>query len=237
MPFDVPAISRRAQLAELMDEPCAEAECIRGLVDLTHVNRILLAHRPTIKWLRQFAGKVRRPLKIVDAGCGAGDMLRHIEAWALLRKIPVQLTGVDVNPSALEAARQLSSPASNIQWICSDVLTFEPDTQIDIGTSSLFTHHLSDIEIVRYLLWMERIASLGWFINDLERSLLSYYGFKMLAKLMRWHRFVQHDGPISILRSFTCQDWACYVDRAGIQPQEVKIFRSPIGRICISRIK
>lgn len=147
---DVPATSQRAQLAELMDESCAESECIRCLTDLTQVNRMLLAYRPTMKWLREVAGRAQQPLKIVDAGCGAGDMLRRIEAWASFRNIPVQLTGIGVNPSVLDAARQLSCPASHIRWICCHALTFEPGGQVDVAISSLFTHRLSDVGLFAF---------------------------------------------------------------------------------------
>lgn len=85
--------------------------------------------------------------------------------------------------------------------------------------------------------WMEETAKLGWFINDLERNPGSYYGFKMLAGLMRWHPFVRHDGPISILRSFTRSDWTRYISQARFDARQVKIFRSPIGRLCVSRVK
>jgi SAM-dependent methyltransferase len=234
---DFPAISRRARIVELMDQPCTKSECIGCLADLAEVNRMLLAYRPTIKWLRQFACAPQRPLRIVDAGCGAGDMLRRIEAWAFSRKIAVELTGIDFNRSAVEAARQLSGPDSQIRWTCCDVLAFYPGTQVDLVISSLFAHNLDDNEIVRFLQWMETIALRGWFINDLERSLRSYYCFKLLARLMRWHPFVQHDGPVSILNSFTRSDWAYYFSEAGMESQRVSVFRAPIGRICVSRVK
>lgn len=234
---DFPQVRRRAHLVELMDGPCPESECIRCLIDLNHANRVLFAYRPTLKWLRQFVGEQGQPLRIVDIGCGAGDMLRSIEGWASLQNLPVELTGIDLNPSAVKAARQLSSPDSRIRWICSEALAFEPDCQVDLIISSLFTHHLNDDEIVRFLQWMERVAIRGWLINDLERSLASYYGFKLLARLMRWHPFVRHDGSVSILRSFTFREWFEYIPRAGLNSEQVAIFRARPGRLCVSRVK
>ena len=49
---------------------------------------------------------------------------------------------------------------------------------------------------------MERHARHGWFINDLHRHPLPYHGFRLLARVMGWHRFVQHDGQVSIARAF-----------------------------------
>ena len=82
MPSDALDFSRRAQLTELMDEPCSYAELRDCLRDLMHVNRTVLTYRPTLEWLEQFAGVTNGPLHIVDVGCGAGDMLRRIEQWA-----------------------------------------------------------------------------------------------------------------------------------------------------------
>ena len=47
----------------------------------------------------------------------------------------------------------------------------------------------------------------GWFINDLSRAAIPYYFFQIFSKLARLHSFVQHDGPISIARSFVLEDW------------------------------
>jgi hypothetical protein len=54
---------------------------------------------------------------------------------------------------------------------------------------------------------MEQYAELGWFINDLSRAAIPYYSFQIFSKLARLHPFVQHDGPISIARSFVMEDW------------------------------
>jgi 2-polyprenyl-3-methyl-5-hydroxy-6-metoxy-1,4-benzoquinol methylase len=228
---------RRVLVKELMDEPCSEAECCRCLRDLSKVNRTLFVYRPTLRWLQQFTDATTRQLHIVDVGCGAGDMLRRIEQWALKKGIAVRLTGIDRNPSAVEAARRLSRSSRAIEWVNCEALKFQPGMRIDLVISSHFTHHLDDAEIIQFLQWMETVAARGWFISDLERSIASYYEFKLLAQVMRWHPFVRHDGPVSILRSFTHKDWKEYIVRAGLELRHVGIFRSWPGRLCVSRVK
>lgn len=228
------SFASRAQLAELMDEPTSYEEFRDCLHDLERVNRALSAYRPTLHWLRQFSAP---QLHIVDAGCGGGDMLRHIEEWARRRLLTVQLTGIDRNPYARRAARDFTVPSSRIQWVTSDVFSYRPAQPVDIVISSLFAHHLSDAEIVRFLRWMEQTAARGWFINDLSRSRTSYRLFKLLARAMRWHPLVQHDGPISIQRSFTAEDWRRYIAEAGLAQAPIEIFSAWPGRLCVSRIK
>jgi len=232
-----PSFTVRAHLTELMDEPSSYEEFRGCLRDLEKVNRTVLAYRPTLRWLRQFADPAAAPLSIADIGCGGGDSLRRIERWARQQNLPVRLTGIDLNPHAARAAREFTGPASRIQWITSDAFAFQPTQPIDLIVSSLFTHHLPDDEIARFLKWMEQTATRGWFINDLSRGRLSYYGFKVLARVMRWHRFVQHDGPVSILRSFTAEDWQRYIHAAGLASLPIHIQSARPGRLCVARVK
>ncbi len=235
MPPD--SFAQRAQLSELMDEPASYEEFRDCLRDLERVNRTVLSYRPTLRWLRQFAVPRPVPLHIVDVGTGGGDMLRRIETWARCRNLDVHLTGIDMNPHATRAAREFAPASSRIAWVTSDAFSFHPARPVDIVISSLFTHHLADAEIVRFLQWMEQTARRGWFINDLSRGRLSYYGFRLLARLMRWHRFVQHDGPVSIQRSFRPEDWRRLIAAAQLGPQTVHVQPAWPGRLCLARVK
>jgi len=238
MPPETLEFSRRATLTEWMDETRSYSELSACLRDLAQVNRLLFAYRPTLNWLEQFASDRVSPLHIVDVGCGAGDMLRRIHSWSLKRGIKVQLTGIDANPMAVQAAREWTAAGGQgIEWIASDAASYHPSRPIDLVISSLVTHHLSDAEIVLFIRWMEQKATRGWFINDLNRGRGSYYGFKLLASAMRWHRFVRHDGPVSIRRSFTPEDWSRYIAEAGLAAASVRIFKARPGRLCVARAK
>jgi SAM-dependent methyltransferase len=237
MPFEAPDFAERAQLSELMDEPCSYAEFRACLNDLMQVNRTVFSYRPTLNWLEQFAGGTEGPLHIVDVGCGAGDMLRRIESWAQHRRIAVCLTGIDRNPFAAQAAREFGGARSSIEWVTCEAYDYQPQAKIDLVISSLFTHHLLDAEIVGFLRWMERVTARGWFVNDLRRARTPYYSFKLLAYGMRWHRFVLHDGPVSVRRSFSPDDWRRYADEAGLDAHAVSIYTTWPGRLCVARVK
>jgi SAM-dependent methyltransferase len=235
MPSDALDFDRRAQLTELMDEPCSYTELRDCLRDLVRVNRTVFTYRPTLEWLEQFAAAGR--LHIVDVGSGAGDMLRRIEQWARTKRIAVRLTGVDRNPYAARAAREFGEQDCAIEWVTSDAYAYRPDAKIDLVISSLFAHHLEDAEIVGFLRWMEDVAARGWFVNDLRRGRVPYYAFTLLANTMRWHRFVRHDGPVSVRRSFSAEDWQRYVREAGLESKNLAIYTRRPGRLCVSRVK
>lgn len=244
VPDTVPAetldFSQRAYLDELMDGPCSYEELRDCLRDLAQCNVVTLGHRPVLQWLQQFAqnSSGEASLHIVDVGCGGGDTLRHIERWARRRNLEVRLTGIDLNPFAIRAAREFSRGESSIRWVTGDAFSYDNESNpIDLVISSLFTHHLSDAELVRFLEWMQQVARRGWLINDLLRSPKSYVLFQWLARAMRWHPFVQHDGPVSIRRAFRTQDWENYLAAAGVRSSNVEIAERFPGRLCVSRIQ
>ena len=238
-PVDFSRRADPAALPEWMDGPCTYEDFRACLLDLAQVNRLTFAYRPTLQFLDRLAAATppQTSLHIVDVGCGGGDMLRHVERWAAHRKIAVRLTGIDLNPYAARAAREFTSTASNIEWITGDAFSYAPPLGIDVVLSSLFTHHLSEPEIIHFLTWMESVARRGWFISDLCREPGPYYLFRILAKVARWHRFVQHDGPVSFRRAFRERDWERLRAAAGIQSAAVEVVRRFPAKLCVKRIK
>ena len=230
--------SRRAQLHEIMDGPC-EREMLREyLKALAQVNRWFLAMRPTLAWLDSLQlPQDRGPVRILDVGCGYGDGLRRIERWARKRGIHVQLTGLDMNPDATAIAAEATGAESEIEWVTGDVLAYVPQQRVDIVVSALFTHHLSDEDVVRFVRWMESNCAMGWFINDLSRAEASYHQFKLFTRLARLHPGVQNDGPISIARAFVASEWRALCEAAGLSAQDVTIAGWKPGRLCVSRRK
>ncbi|MGD1108204.1 MAG: methyltransferase domain-containing protein [Terracidiphilus sp.] len=241
MPFDVIDFRHRAELAELtefMDEPCSRDQLRACLRDLARLNRWFLAYRPLLDWLNTVAPpSASRPLHIVDVGCGYGDALRRIERWARTRGVAVELTGIDLNPDAVIIAAEASPPQSTIRWIATDVFAFQPEKPVHLVVSSLFTHHLTESDLIRFLQWMEFRAEFGWFINDLSRAAVPYHLLRMFSKLAGLHPFVQHDGPVSIARSFVPKDWQQMCSDAGLDLRAASIRPSWPARLCVSRRK
>jgi 2-polyprenyl-3-methyl-5-hydroxy-6-metoxy-1,4-benzoquinol methylase len=171
-------------------------------------------------------------------GCGGGDLLRAIEQSSAETGLNVKLTGVDLNPVCIDIARDFSPSESRIEWRAGNFDSFpSADEPVDLIVSSLFTHHLTDAEIIRFLRWMERSAARGWLISDLYRSRLSYAGFSVLANVARWHPFVRHDGPVSIHRGFLPRDWDAYLKAADLPKEHVQIVSHWPSRLFVSRSK
>jgi len=230
--------SRRASprtLPELMDGDCTYAEFRDCLRSLKQVNRWLFGYRPTLAWLDRLPLKSLEPLHILDVGSGGGDLLCQIANWAQRRGVAVALTGIDLNPYAARAAIETTPKNLQISWMTGDALAFRPEKPVDIIVSSLMTHHMEDEEIISLLLWMEATAQVGWFINDLERSERSSRMFGWLARIVGWHPFVQHDGPVSFQRAFRQEDWSRLLDAAGVPGMAVTLEHWQPGRLCVGR--
>jgi SAM-dependent methyltransferase len=232
--------SQRAELVELMDRPCSYEELRACLHDIARVNRLTFAYRPTISWLEELVAahpESARPLHIVDVGCGYGDTLRRIDSWAARHDVQVKLTGIDLNPDAIRAAKEATLPTQRIEWTVGDALSGAATGEIDVVVCSLLTHHLTNPQIVHFLQWMERTAQHGWFINDLHRQRVPYQLFRLLSRFTNWHPFVKNDGPVSIRRSFVVEDWQGLCATAGLDAETVSIREYRPARLCVGRTR
>jgi 2-polyprenyl-3-methyl-5-hydroxy-6-metoxy-1,4-benzoquinol methylase len=178
---------------------------------------------------------MNRPIRILDVGSGYGDGLRRVEQWARKRRINVELCGLDLNPDATTIAAKASPVESRIEWLTSDVLSYAPQQQPHLVMSSLFAHHLSDEEIVRFLRWMEQHSEVGWFINDLSREAVPYHFFRTASKSVGLHPFVQFDGPASILKAFVPADWQMLCEAAGLHVGDYVLQAFRPARLCVER--
>jgi SAM-dependent methyltransferase len=240
MPLSFPDFSKRAQLTERMDEPCSREEMRACLRDIDRLNRWTLGYLPTMNWLNDVKTTLpllRLPLSILDVGCGDGEGLRRIEQWALSQGIAVDLVGIDMNLDAAAIATEARPYWSRIRYFHGNVFAYRPQKPIHLVISSLLTHHLNDVDAVRFLQWMEKHAEIGWFINDLSRSEFAYRFIRAFSRLAWLHPFVQRDAPISIARSFVPEEWQRLCRTAGLSDRDVEIFNVRPSRLCVARRK
>jgi len=233
----MPDLRLRSNLPELMDgDDVALDDFAACMVDLATVNTLTLARGPTLAFVARAVRHSSDRLTILDVGFGAGDMLRSIARMLRSKGLRARLIGIDLNPRSAPAARSMTPDDLAIEWLTGDAYALSGDDTPDIVISSLVTHHMADAEIVRFLTWMEATARRGWFVNDLHRHALAWYGFTAMAKLAGWHRFVQHDGPLSVARSFRRPDWERLLAQAAMPTDATIRWRFPF-RYCVERAR
>jgi SAM-dependent methyltransferase len=231
-------LSRRSAETEWLDAADASPEELALVLrDLARFNGAMLGHWPVIDWLRRATKDApkKKPLTLVDVGCGYGDLLRTIRRWARKRGLTIRLIGLDLNHETIRVAQKVTDDADEIAYCVTDVFDFAPPVPIDFVVSSLVTHHMSDDLIVRFLRWMEEEARKGWLIYDLQRHRVPYHFIGLMGKLTRLHPMVIHDGRISVARSLTRAEWLARTGEAGIARDAMQLrwflFRFAIGRL------
>jgi 2-polyprenyl-3-methyl-5-hydroxy-6-metoxy-1,4-benzoquinol methylase len=223
-------LASRAIADELMDAPDLDPAIYAAVVrDLAKVNVVTMAARPTLGFLRRaLAG--RTSVRLLDVGYGDGDMLRRIAGWAARHGIAADLVGIDLNPRSEIAARADTPAGLPIRYLTGDYAD-QAGGGWDIIISSLVAHHMTHAQLVTFLRFMAAEARIGWLVNDLHRHGFAYWGFPILARLMRWHPIVRHDGTLSIARSYRPDEWPPILAEAGIAG--ARITRCFPFRLCV----
>lgn len=215
----------------------APARYAKVLADLSRINALTLAARPTLGFLdrARARGIGDKPWRILDVGFGAGDMLARIARWGDQRGVTLDLVGVDLNPkSAPVAAARLGGRA---RLITGDYQGLAGEGW-DIILSSLVTHHMTPGQRAEFLRFMEGESARGWLVNDLHRQRLPFAGYPLLATLALVDPIVRRDGQLSVGRSFRRGEWAAILSEAlPAAAADCRIFRSFPYRLCVERIR
>lgn len=201
-----------------------DAAYARVLNHLARVNRLTLAARPTLAFVRRLLERRTLgdpPLRLLDIGFGHGDMLRAIARLAHRMNRAVALTGIDLNPRSAAIAAAATGNGEPIKWLSGDYRDLAGQ-EWDVVISSLVAHHMTLAERAEFLAFMDREAHAGWIVNDLHRRRLPFIGYPLLAVLAGVDPIVRRDGQLSIARSFRREEWLAELANAGINGASVE---------------
>ncbi|CAN5381850.1 class I SAM-dependent methyltransferase [soil metagenome] len=209
--------SHRSQLPEKMDEADVPfREIHQALNELETINRLLGGYHVILNALDQLQWS-KKPVTIMDLGCGGGDMLRAIAKWAAKKGRNVNLIGVDRNQVMINFASGKSTSFSNIRFVCADV--FDDvllNENADVVMSSLFCHHFDDPDLIVLMQRMNLLASKAVIVNDIHRHWLAYYLIKFLSWAFSKTYLVKYDAPLSVARSLTRSEWESILLKAKL---------------------
>ncbi len=203
----------RSNEIEIMDDLDMSGELLISSLDqLGNINKWLGGNKVTIDGLKTIL-KNQRPaidksqtIRIVDLGCGHGDILRKIAIFGRKNGYTFQLLGIDANQATIDYANELSSDFPEITYSKEDVLSpqFERHTY-DIAMCTLFLHHFEDPIAIGFIQTLLKQSKIGVVVNDLHRHWLAYYLFKLLTSVVG-NYMIRADGLMSILKSFKRKD-------------------------------
>jgi 2-polyprenyl-3-methyl-5-hydroxy-6-metoxy-1,4-benzoquinol methylase len=213
--------SSRCLIPELMDQPEAPIhEVHKALKELEMVNRYLGGYEVVLDALQKYGSK---SLSLMDIGCGGGDMLRQIAVYGRKNGIKTSLTGVDMNPSTIQYAREQSAAYQEINYIIKDCreLFLVPGSKPDVVMSSLFCHHFDNDELVELIKKKCSLAGKMVLINDLHRHWLAYYSIRAITAVFSRTYLVKNDAPLSVARSLKFKEWEKILNMAGVKKYQI----------------
>jgi ubiquinone/menaquinone biosynthesis C-methylase UbiE len=145
----------------------------------------------------------RQDFSLLDVGAGSGELLRITAKWARQHGKRLRAVGLELNERSALAIAEESTGFSEITAVRGDALSLPfPDGSFDYVISSLFTHHLTDHQVIETLREMSRVAARRLFVIDLHRHPVAYFLYTTVGKLVLHTRLLREDGALSILRSF-----------------------------------
>ncbi|RYY53923.1 MAG: methyltransferase domain-containing protein [Chitinophagaceae bacterium] len=210
---------KRSTSSELMDDFSMQGPVLTDALDkIAAVNRFLGGNRVTLQGIAALLGDPAPGgvLRIVDVGCGNGDMLRTLARHPAFESLELELIGIDANQASVDHARTLSAGFSNISYRCMDIFEpLEPGWTCDIMLFTLTLHHFSDRELTGLLSRMKKHVRRGIVVNDLQRSAIAYRLFQALSFVFGLSDMSREDGLVSILRGFKKKDLLAYEKQLG----------------------
>ena len=205
-----------------MDDPALpDGEHRRALIALSRVNRVSgTAARITRAVARMPGSRVPR---ILDVGCGGGDVAIQVARWAARRGRAVELVGLDRSAVALSHARATAERAGvGVDFVEADAIRDFPEGPWDLVVINLFLHHLDDDEVVALLTAVRRTAD-ALLAQDLLRGrfgyLLAWFGMRLLSRSRVGHV----DGPLSVRAGFRRSELLALARRAGLATARVRV--------------
>lgn len=201
----------------------------QALHSLAWINKWLGNHRSVIKALLTVHQKQDRPVRIIDLGCGGGDLIAAVAKSLQQHKIEFAITGIDGNANSLQFAKKRTSGFDHIDFMQADIL--HENFQIppcDILLSSHFIYHFSEELLTDFLKNNAQLISTAIIISELDRSRLAMFLFKFGSYLLPISKLAKEDGLLAIKRSFNKSEWLTILKKAQINRyrlQSVPLFR------------
>lgn len=196
----------------------------RFLYDIRLVNRFAgdnWALRKTL--LREISNEGSQKLSVLDVGAGSGELLRTVARFAKIQTLSAKLYGLELNRRSAESILEESTDFGEIKSIQATALELPfADDSFDYVISSLFTHHLSEPQIVQVLKEMSRVSKRKIFVIDLHRHVVAYALYKLFCVGFRISQLVREDGSLSILRGFKAKELNNLAKRAKLTGVSVK---------------
>lgn len=201
--------ARDTVIRELMDDP----ECDLDRLHAT-LRRFATVNRLISGWGGVYRSRIRpllaglgRPARVLDVGCGGGDVVARLARLAERDGLAARWLGIDPDDRALSVARRYAGPGIRFESIDSSALRAAGE-RFDLVLSNHVLHHLPTREFAAFA--DDSLAlSRGLVLHgDIERGRLAYGLYAVGVTPLAPGTFLRTDGLRSIRRSYTAPELA-----------------------------
>lgn len=209
-------LPRRSDVRERLDNPAQHMSELRGnLRDIRHLNAWFGGTRLAVRSVEQeLAGQ--KCARLLDVATGSADIPLALSRWSAAYGVPLEIVGADLSPEVLAEARR-HIIQSGIRLARADARSLPwQDGSFDVVMCCLALHHFSPTEAVQVLREMWRVSARTVIVIDLRRSYTAYIGTWLATHTVARNRLTRHDGPLSVLRSYTPSEMALQARAAGL---------------------
>ncbi|MDQ7820498.1 MAG: methyltransferase domain-containing protein [Armatimonadota bacterium] len=219
---------------EFLDTPGQDPRELAGLLAaVRRTNRWYGGYRLVLGFLREVLPVLpRRPVRILDVATASGDVPRAIALWARRQRVAVSIAALDASAAILDHARRILRDAPEVVVIQADARAMPfADRSVDVVLCGLALHHFSFDDAVAVLRDIRRVTAGAYLVHDVLRCWGAYAGAWLDTHLVGRNRLARHDGPLSVLRSFTLDEFHQLARAAGLDG--VQLRTSPLFRVAL----
>lgn len=194
---------RDLALRELMDDPeCDPARLRATLERFDTVNRLVSGWGGVYRRrIRPFLATLPHRPRILDLGCGGGDVLIRLAAAAGRDGLHADWIGADPDPRAIEVASARTDGGARFECAHSGDLRGRGD-RFDLVLSNHVLHHLDQAERNRFAEDSRRLSRGLVLHGDIERGRIAYGLYAVGITPLAPGTFLRTDGLRSIRRSY-----------------------------------
>jgi SAM-dependent methyltransferase len=215
---------KRSTEKEMMDLPGNPKDLlVEDLRNLRVINRYLGGYRGVMRGLKRLVRKDRMTrFSLLDVGTGSADIPKVIIRWARTQTILARIVALEPEPvTAAEAAHQ-TQRWPEITVIRGDGMAPPFQTaSFDFVLASQMLHHFPEDKIIALLKTWSGLARKAILVSDLVRDPLAYYGIRVITHLFTRNEMTRFDGPLSVRRALTLNEWRELFRDAAVGPFRV----------------